>query len=114
MIISVDELRQFVSTDESDQVLEFRIQALESFICAHTNNNFINRTTGEKDYPPDVKLGLINLVKWDFANRDKLGISSETISRHSVSYSDISEGDYSGGYPKALTGFLQPYMKARF
>lgn len=114
MIISVDELRKFVPTDESDQALQFIIEGLESFICSHTNNQFIDRVTKEKNYPSDVKLGLINLVKWDFANRDKLGISSETISRHSVTYSGMSEGDYSGGYPKALTSFLKPYMKARF
>ena len=114
MIISVEELRQFITTDESDSVLEFRIQALESFVCKYTNNDFISRLTGEKDYPADVKMGVINIMKWENANRDKLGISSETISRHSVTYSGMSANDSIGGYPASLVGFLKPYMKARF
>lgn len=114
MIFSVDEYRQFVSTDELDQVLEFRIQALESFVCKYTNNDFINRKTGEKEYPPDVKMGAIEMLRWSTNNRDKAGIASETLSRHSVSYFDASESNYSAGFPVSLTGFLKPYMKARF
>lgn len=114
MIFSVDEYRQFVSTDELDQVLEFRIQALESFICKYTNNNFINRETGERDYPPDVKLGAIEMMHWDANNRAKAGVASETLSRHSVSYFEPSEGNYSAGFPASVVGFLKPYMKARF
>ena len=114
MIISVVELRQFVTTDETDQVLQFHIEALESFICKYTNNDFISRSTGLKDYPPDVKMGVINLMKWEVANRDKIGISSETISRHSVTYSGMATNDSIGGYPASLIGFLKPYMKGRF
>ena len=114
MIISVDELRQFVNTDESDSALEFRIQALESFICKYTNNDFINRETGEKDYPSDVKMGAIEMFRWNMNNKDKAGIASETLSRHSVSYFDASESNYSAGFPVSVVGFLKPYMKARF
>lgn len=114
MIFSVDEFRQFVPTDESDQLLEMRIQAVESFICKYTNNDFINRTTGAKDYPPDVKMGAVEMVRWNMNNRDKAGIASETLSRHSVSYFDASEGNYSAGFPVSVVGFLKPYMKARF
>lgn len=62
MIITVNELRQFITTTETNQVLEFKIQALESFICQYTNNSFVNRSTGKKDYPPDIKMGVINLM----------------------------------------------------
>lgn len=115
MIISVVELRQFVTTDETDQALEFRIQALESFICSYTNNNFKNRTTGAVEYPPDVKIGAMNMLKWDIEKRDKVGISSETISRHSVSYVSMeAENHCNCGYPKSVMGFLKPYKRARF
>lgn len=114
MIFSVDEFRQFVSTDESDQLLEMKIQAVESFICKYTNNDFINRITGAKDYPLDVKTGAIEMLHWSINNREKAGIASETLSRHSVSYFDASEGNYSAGFPLAVVGFLKPYMKARF
>lgn len=114
MIISVAELRQFVTTDETDQALEFRIQALESFICSYTNNEFKNRSTGEAEYPFDVKMGAINMLKWDIEMREKVGVASETISRHSVTYVSVDGDNSDGGYPKAVLGFLKPYKRARF
>jgi hypothetical protein len=66
------------------------------------------------EYPADVKLGLINLLKWDFGNRDKVGIKSETISRHSVTYFDLDSSNQVMGYPVSLLGFLESYKKARF
>lgn len=65
-------------------------------------------------YPIDVVMGVINMLKWDLENRDKVGIQSETISRHSVTYFNMDGGNSSLGYPKSLLGFLKPYMKARF
>ena len=66
------------------------------------------------EYPADVKLGVVNLLKWDFNNRDKVGIKSETISRHSVTYVDLDNSNQAMGYPVSLLGFLEPYKKARF
>ena len=66
------------------------------------------------EYPADVKLGVINLLKWDFTNRDKVGVKSETISRHSVTYFDLDSSNQVMGYPVALLGFLESYKKARF
>lgn len=64
-------------------------------------------------YPADVQQGVICLIKWDIEKGDKVGISSETISRHSVTYFDMSGDNSTMGFPKALTGFLRPYKKAR-
>ena len=66
------------------------------------------------EYPMDVVLGSVNMMKWDLDNRDKVGIQSETISRHSVTYFNMDGDNSSMGYPKSLLGFLKPYMKARF
>ena len=66
------------------------------------------------EYPMDVVLGAINMMKWDLENRDKVGIQSETISRHSVTYFNMDGDNSSMGYPKSLLGFLVPYKKARF
>ena len=66
------------------------------------------------EYPADVKMGVINMLRWDLENRDKVGIQSETISRHSVTYFNLDGDNAVIGYPRALTGFLRPYMKARF
>lgn len=177
MIMTVAELRQYVDTDEADQVLEAKLQALELLIRAYTNNNFQVRafravavstngkamlvntpipfkagdtlqitesdlmqdflvtvaavTTGQitvnedlydesgvvitkVKYPQDVKMGVANMLKWQLDNGDKVGIASETISRHSVTYFNMDGDNSTMGFPKALMGFLQPYMKARF
>lgn len=66
------------------------------------------------EYPVDVVMGVVNMLKWDLENRDKVGIQSETISRHSVTYFNMDGDNSTMGYPKSLLGFLKPYMKARF
>ena len=177
MIMTVAELRQFVETDEVDQVLEAKLQALELLIRAYTNNNFQVRAfravavsiadhdllcnaanpfrvgdtlqitesdlmpdalvtvasvekgkiTVNEDlydesgvvitkvkYPDDVKMGVVNMLKWELDNRDKVGVASETISRHSVTYFNMDGDNSTIGFPRALTSFLKPYMKARF
>lgn len=178
MILSVEELRQYISTDVQDAVLEGKLQALEILIRKYTNNNFQARAirtvgmcssdgnaiicdkrmpfkvgdtvqisasefnpdmlcvitginenvlTVDKDliddnyalitridYPMDVKMGVVNMLQWDLENRSKVGIQSETISRHSVTYFNMDGDNSSIGYPKSLVGFLKPYKKARF
>lgn len=173
MIISVEELKQRITTDKTDQELEEMLQALELSIRAYTNNNFQRSgirsygtfeggylycdTSKLKDgdtvqisqsvlneglivvkdmqedkfpvegsldefevlvtkvvYPADVKQGVVNLVKWELKNRPKVGIQSETISRHSVTYFNMDGENSLLGYPKSLLGFLRHYKKARF
>ena len=105
MILTVAELRQYIDTEETDAVLEMKLQALESAIRKYTNNQF------KDGFPPDVKMGAINMLKWDIESRDKVGIQSETISRHSVTYFNMDGDNSSLGYPKSLTGFLKPYRR---
>ena len=178
MILTVSELKQYITTDETDQVLEAKLQALELLIRAYTNNNFqirafravavavaqgnkllfnspvpfkvgdtlqitesdfmqdelVTVTTVEDSsitvsgelsdesgvvvtkvkYPMDVKMGIVNLMKWELDNREKVGVASESISRHSVTYVDQTGDNTVMGYPVALMGFLKPYRKARF
>lgn len=66
------------------------------------------------EYPRDVKMGVANLLKWELEMRDKVGIASESISRHSVTYVDMTKDNSVMGYPAALMGFLKPYKRARF
>ena len=176
MIMTVAEIRQFVETEESDQLLEAKLQALELLVRAYTNNNFqvrafravavsmpehqllcngkvsfvvgdtlqitesdfmpdclvnvndvsdgtitVNEDLYEESgvvitkvkYPQDVKMGVANLLKWELDNREKVGVASETISRHSVTYYDQTGANTAMGYPVALLGFLKPYKKAR-
>jgi hypothetical protein len=178
MILSVAELRKYITTEDDDQMLEGKLQALELLIRAYTNNNFQIRAfravavavaegntllfnspvpfkegdtlqITESDfmqdelvtvlsvdgssvtvsgdlsdesgvvitkvkYPVDVKMGVVNLTEWELNNREKVGVASETISRHSVTYVDQTGANTIMGYPVALMGFLKPYRKARF
>ncbi len=74
------------------------------------NRNLVTRVV----YPKDVKLGVLNLLKWEIENRDKVGVKSESLSRYSVTYYDQDAGNTVMGYPVSLLGFLKPYRKARF
>ena len=174
MIVSVEKLKQHISTELEDVVLGDKLQALELLVRKYTNNNFQKRNVRKKcvvmaqklymtepifkvgdtleisetiyndgvytvlsvdenmielneplideahalvtlvKYPADVQQGVINLIKWDLENRDKVGIASETISRHSVTYFNMDGDNSIMGYPKSLMGFLKPYRKARF
>ena len=66
------------------------------------------------EYPAAVKAVARNLLKWEVENRAKVGIKSETLSRHSVTYYDQGATDQIMGYPVSLLGGLKPYMRARF
>lgn len=175
MIMTVEELRKFVQTDETDECLEAKLSGIEQQIRRYTNNNFQVRGTGricdvvgglftmealnpyevgdtvqisgsakndglytikevneftftvnEKTrdeidvfvtlvrYPADVKMGVANMMTWELENRSKAGIQSETISRHTVNYINMDNGNSALGYPASLVQFLKPYMRSRF
>lgn len=64
-------------------------------------------------YPLDVKHGVVDMLKWKLDSGDKVGIQSETISRHSVTYFNMDGSNSNMGYPISLLGFLKPYRKPR-
>ena len=122
MLMTVEELRQYVTTEETDQVLAARLSALELTIRNYTNNTFTKN--GVVEYPADVKLAAANILKWQLKNEaaaagdtSKKDIQSETLSRYSVTYAaDASEADISAdfGVPRKLVACLKFYKKARF
>lgn len=63
-------------------------------------------------YPADVIQCAIDLYKWKQNMGDKVGIKSESISRHSVTYEDSS--NLFMGYPVAILKGLSLCGKARF
>lgn len=65
-------------------------------------------------YPEDVQEGVLNMLQWDFTMRSKIGIKTETLSRHSVTYYDMDAQNSLDGYPKSLLSFLEPYMQMRW
>ena len=186
MLMTVEDLRKHITTEETDEVLTSKLSALELTIRKYTNNNFMVRgirTTADAfnktftcmttanfkvgdtvqvsmsdfmdgllctiaeivdntiivnediyheddvlltkvEYPVDVKLGAVNILKWQLRNeaaasgdKSAMPVQSETISRHSVTYAtDATEADMSTdfGVPKKLVAFLKGYKKARF
>lgn len=64
-------------------------------------------------YPADVIDCCVNLLEWEKQNRAKVGIQSETLSRHSVTYFNQDAGNQIMGYPVSLLGCLKAYRKAR-
>ena len=64
-------------------------------------------------YPADVIACAVNLLEWEVNNRAKVGVQSETLSRHSVTYFNMSAADQVMGYPSSLLGCLKAYRKVR-
>lgn len=170
MLMTVEHLRKFVETAETEEMLNEYLTALESAVRQETHNTFTERgfrhvtaiqggvmltpslriLTGDTvqigeqlytvlpdsmlspapadtdsavlhrvAYPPDVVMGCVEILRYKLSRAgqnaaDRAGIASETISRHSVTFS--GEDAYSGilGVPARLTKFLDRYRKARF
>lgn len=119
MIISVDDLKRIYTEYDfskySDERLERKLNAIESAIREYTANNFYNRELKDVVYPEDVIEGCIALLNYDLnvKSTNKIGVASETLSRHSVSYVNRSDANMAMGYPAELVSFLKPYMEWR-
>ena len=105
-------LPEFADAD-ADQ-LERKLKAAEELVFAYTHNSFRDAATGAVCFPAPVQEGIIKLLSWDIQFGGKTGIQSETIGRHSVTYTGTDSADRVFGYPASLLGFLKPYKKARF
>ena len=66
------------------------------------------------EYPIDVQHGVIKMMQWETESINRVGIKSESISRHSVTYFDQDKNNQVMGFPVSLLGFLDIYKKARF
>ncbi|MBR5004938.1 MAG: hypothetical protein IKY14_05725 [Erysipelotrichaceae bacterium] len=66
------------------------------------------------EYPDDVIDCVVNCLEWEKNFRGKVGIQSETLSRHSVTYEAQGKENTVKGYPVSLFSCLKSYMKARF
>lgn len=65
------------------------------------------------EYPADIVDSAFDLLEWESTMREKVGIASETISRHSVTYFANDASNTVEGYPAALFGRCKKYRKAR-
>jgi hypothetical protein len=62
-------------------------------------------------YPADVIQCAVDLYKWKQTMGDKVGVKSETLSRHSVTYEDSAT--LYMGYPVGILNGLKLHRKAR-
>lgn len=117
MILTVEEVKGFVpGITDSDELLKLRLEGIEQAIKGETNNDF-NRyrdSSGEIQWPADIKAGVVELLRYAEAAKGKEGVASETISRHSVTYQTHTAAESIAGYPAHLMGFIDPYRRARF
>lgn len=88
---------------------EYGVISLDKELC-DADHNLVTKI----EYPAAVVDGVINLMLWEASMRDKVGVASETLSRHTVTYFSQDAGNQLMGYPATLLGFLKPFTKARF
>lgn len=119
MLISIEDLKRIYTEYDfskySNERLERKLSAIESAIREYTANSFYNRELKAVVYPEDVIEGCISLLNYDLnvKSTNKIGVASETLSRHSVSYVNRSDANMAMGYPAELVSFLKPYMEWR-
>lgn len=65
-------------------------------------------------YPKDVVAGGVAILEYERKMAGKLGIASEGISRHNVSYIQPTGADGIMGYPASVTSFIKRHRKAMF
>lgn len=108
--------------DDTVQVSESRFnKGLFTVSELYDTTFVVNEETRDEDdvlvtkieYPADVVACCVNLLEWEVNNRGKVGIQSETLSRHSVTYFNMDGANQAMGYPVSLLGCLKAYRKAR-
>ena len=110
------------SIGDTVQISESRLnKGLFTVSTADDRTFMVDEETRDEDdvlvtkvvYPADVVACAVNLLEWEVNNRGKVGIQSETLSRHSVTYFNMGAADQVMGYPVSLLGCLKAYRKAR-
>lgn len=74
---------------------------------ASVDHNLVTKIS----YPADVVQCAVDLYSWKQSMGDKVGVKSETLSRHSVTYEDSAT--LYMGYPVGILNGLQLHKKAR-
>ena len=96
--------RHMTNAPADDQTLSELLEAAEDAVRAYCRNDFPD------GLPSDVQMGIVRMAAWQCGAGQKLGIASETLSRHAVSY--VQDSDTAGGYPRQIMSFCKPYRRA--
>ena len=104
------EISQSISNNGLYVVTE--IKDRNTYVDSQLSENIYNLVT-KIEYPKDILEGSLGMLKWNLDNADKIGIASESLSRHSVTYFNMDKTNTVSGYPISIMGFCSPYMKAK-
>ena len=85
----------------------------QTFAVSEETRDEISVLVTKVVYPADVVACAVNLLEWEVNNRGKVGIQSESLSRHSVTYFNMDGANNVMGYPTSLLGCLKAYRKVR-
>lgn len=66
------------------------------------------------EYPADVRKGVRAMIAYDKKMARNIGTKSETISRMSVTYYDVTSAESVSGYPATVMSFIDKYNKMRW
>lgn len=66
------------------------------------------------EYPTDIVVGVMKVLKYELKMASKIGVKSETVSRMSKTYFDVHSKDNVEGIPASVWSFLKKYKKLRW
>ena len=104
------EISQSISNNGLYVVTE--IKDKNTYVDSQLSENIHNLVT-KIEYPKDILDGSLSMLKWNLENADKVGVASESLSRHSVTYFNMDKTNTVSGYPISIMGFCTPYMRAK-
>lgn len=94
-----------------EEILEDSIKVAEESFLEESGRDLMITLV---QYPADIKKGIKKLIEYDKKMANKVGIKSETISRMSTTYYDVTAAENTDGYPSNLLSFLKKYKKMRW
>lgn len=104
------EISQSISNNGLYVVVD--IKDRNTYVDSQLSENVHNLVT-KIEYPVDILDGSLSMLKWGLDNADKVGVASESLSRHSVAYFNMDKTNTVSGYPISIMGFCTPYMRAK-
>lgn len=96
------EISQSISNNGLYVVTE--IKDKNTYVDSQLSENIHNLVT-KIEYPKDILDGSLSMLKWNLENADKVGVASESLSRHSVTYFNMDKTNTVSGYPISIMGF---------
>lgn len=112
MLFNIGDTVQITESDLNEGLFTVVAVTVAGFSVAEEVKDEEKVLVTKVEYPEDIVDCALNLLEWDINNRQKVGIKSETLSRHSVTYEDSASMFM--GYPLGILSGAKPHRKVRF